>query len=151
MRALTAENPDLRLLIVDSLELITVDDKNSIAEGLKKLRLMTDDLSLVVIVGASANMKFKQNKRNVFERYADVLLTQRKNSKNYVAEIIAHEENGVRFDYDDTMRGIVKVSKGNRLLVSYPVEVQVRTREGGLLGTAILRYMPQKGVFVNAK
>jgi len=34
--------------------------------------------------------------------------------------------------------------------VKYPVEVQVRNKEG-LVGTAILQYLPQRGVFVNAK
>lgn len=150
MRSLIRENPEVRLLIVETLEMITGDDKAVIAESLRKLKLMADELSITVLIGINSNIKFRQAKKNVFERYADILLMLRKNSEAYTTEIISHEENDARFDYDDTLRGIVKVRTGHTILVTYPVEVQVRTKEG-LLGTASLRYMPQKGVFINGK
>ena len=150
MRSLTKEKPELRLFILESLEMITGDDNAVIAESLRKLKRMADELSITVLIGVTSNVKFKQAKRNVFERYADILLILRKNSEAYTTEIISHEKDDARFDYDDSLRGIVKVSAGHTILVTYPVEVQVRTKEG-LLGTASLRYMPQKGVFLNGK
>lgn len=150
VHALKTEQPDLRLVILDTLEMILGDEKSVISEGLRKLKLLADDLNVAIVIGSSSNMKFKQHKRNPFERYADVLLILRKNEQDYMSEIITHEENDAQYDYDDKLRGLVKVDSGSTILVKYPVEIQIRNKEG-LLGSAILQYMPQKGVFLNGK
>jgi len=150
IRALKTEKAKLRLVILDNLEMITGDDVYLIGEGLRKMKWMANALDVAVIIGSSNNMRFKRHKRNIYERYADTLLLLRKNEKDYAADIITHEKNDARFDYDEKLRGVIKVCTGNSILTKYPVEVQVRNNDG-LLGTAILQYMPQKGVFVNGK
>ncbi len=149
-RALKAEKPELRLVVLDSLEMITGDDKGAIGEGLRKLKLMADEQNIAVVTGSLSNMRFRQNKRNPFERYADALLLLRKKEKDYTAEVVTHEKNDPRYDYDEKLRGVVKVCTGSTILVKYPVEVEVRNNDG-FLGSAIIQYIPQKGVFVNGE
>lgn len=150
VKACKEEQPALRLVVLENLELITGDDKIVIADGLKNLKLLADNLGISILIGSSSNIKFKQHKRNHFERYADVLLLLRKNEQNYTTEIVDREIHEAHYDYNEHLRGHIKIKRGGTILVKYPVEVQVRTRDE-LLGTAILQYLPQKGVFVNGK
>jgi len=150
IRVLKAEKRNLTLVVLDSLELITGDDKASIVSGLRLLKKLADELSVVIMIGSSSNIRFNRHNRNLFERYADTILILRNNEQNYTSEIIKHDEVDRQYEYDETLRGIIMVNKGTTILVRYPVEVEIRNKDG-FQGIASLEYAPQKGVFSDGK
>lgn len=159
IRKLKIDNPDCKLIIIDSLQMITCESGAEISECLRRLKIAAREYNLPIIITSLITIKkvkktkgvnktiIDDPKYKIMEKYADVVIFLQCDDTQYSVNLdnsrIDHED-----DDDECIEDYhCKMPGESPFLVKFTVELMVTKNKNGSTGSVFLDFIPQQCKF----
>jgi len=161
IRKLRMENPDCKLVIIDSLQMISCESSAEISECLRRIKIAAREYNLpIIITSLMIDKKVKKSKRanktiidnpkyKIMEKYADVVIFLQCNDTEYSVKLDSSrcnnedDENEYIDDYN------YKLHRESPFLIKYEAELMITKNKNGQTGSVFLDYIPQQCKFMD--